>query len=288
MSLREPFIGSAALAAGVLTRHALRTKCVTIHHDVYLDKDIELTAAIRAKAAWLRSRGHGILAGFSASAMHGAKYIDADLPATIIDTNRRREKGLNVWAVAVDDDEVQLIEGMRVTGPARTAVDLACRYPVETAVVAMDALARATRLKVPDIEMAAGRHPGRHGLARARKAIRLVDPGAESPRETWLRLLVIRAGYPQPETQIPVYNEYGVLIAEVDLGWRQIQVALQYEGSHHRSPGQFAKDIRITREMTEAGWIVVRVTGLDTEATILRLLADAWARRPGHRPGRIT
>jgi very-short-patch-repair endonuclease len=70
-----------------------------------------------------------------------------------------------------------------------------------------------------------------------------------------------------------------VLIAEVDLGWRGLKIAVQYEGGHHRSPGQFAKDIRITREMAEAGWIVIRVTGRDTEATILRLLADAWARR---------
>lgn len=279
MRLGEPFIGSAALAAGALTRHALRTKCIAIHHDIYLDKNTELTAAVRAKAAWLRSRGHGILAGFSASALHGAKYIDSGRPAEIIDTNRRREKGLTVWAVAIDDDEVQQIDGMRVTAPARTAVDLACRYPIDTAVTAIDALARATRLKVPDIELAAGSHPGRHGLERARKAIQLVDPGAESPRETWLRLLVIRAGYPPPETQVPVYNEYGVLIAEVDLGWRQIKVALQYEGGHHRTPTQFAKDIRITREMTEAGWIVIRVTARDTEATILRLIADAWARR---------
>ena len=98
MSVGEPFIGSAALAAGALTRHALRTKCVAIHHDVYLDKNTELTAVVRAKAAWLRSRGHGILAGFSASALHGAKYIDASRPATIIDANRRRENGITVWA----------------------------------------------------------------------------------------------------------------------------------------------------------------------------------------------
>jgi hypothetical protein len=279
MRLGEPFIGSAALAAGALTRHALRTKCVTLHHDVYLDKHTELTAVIRAKAAWLRSRGHGILAGFSASAVHGAKWIDASRPATIIDTNRRRENGIHIWAVAIDDDEIQLIDGMRITTPARTAVDLACRYPIDTAVIAIDSLARATRLKVPDIESAAGRHPGRHGLKRALTAIELVDPGAESPPETRLRLLVVRAGYPPPETQLVVYNEYGAFIAEVDMGWRDRKIAVQYEGGHHRTPEQFAKDIRITREMMEAGWIVIRVTHRDTDATIVRLLADAWARR---------
>jgi hypothetical protein len=125
MSLREPFIGSAALAAGALTRHALRTEYVAIHHDVYIAKSTELTAVIRAEAAWLRSRGHGIVAGFSASALHGAKWIDASRPATIIDTNRRRANGITIWFVAIDDEETQLIDGMRVTTPARTAVDLA-------------------------------------------------------------------------------------------------------------------------------------------------------------------
>lgn len=256
MTMKEPFIGSVALASGALTRHALRTNYVALHHDVYIAQNTELTGVVRAKAAWLRSRGHGVVAGFSASALHGAKWIDPRLPSTIIDTNRRRCAGL---AVA---------HGGR----------FACNYPVDTAVPAIDALARQTRLKVPDIELAADRHPARHGLQRAREAIRLVDPGAESPRETALCLRIVRAGYPPPETQLPVYNECGALIAEVDMVWRDRKLALHYDGDHHRSPKQFAKDVRQTREMIAMGWIVIRVIVGDTEATILRLLADAWAR----------
>lgn len=279
MNPGEPFIGSAALAAGTLTRHALRTGYVAIHHDVYLAKTTELTAVVRAKACWLRARGHGVVAGFSASALHGAKWIDATRPATIIDSNRSRATGITVWAVAIEDDEIQLIDAMRVTTAVRTAVDLACRYPADTAVSAIDALARATRLKVADIELAAQRHPRRHGLRRALKAIELVDPGAESPRETWLRLLIVRAGYPPPETQIPIYNQYGVLIGQVDMGWRELKLAVEYEGSHHRDPERFTKDIRRVDEMAEAGWLVIRVTSRDTQATVLRLIAGAWAQR---------
>ncbi|WP_158240351.1 type IV toxin-antitoxin system AbiEi family antitoxin [Mycobacterium hubeiense] len=274
----EPFIGSAALTAGSLTRHILRTRFVALHHDVYIDKDAEITAVVRAKAAWLRSRGHGVLAGFSASALHGARWIDANRPAEIIDTNRRRTAGILVRADVVDDDEVCIVDGMRATTPARTAVDIARRYPLDTAVAAIDALARATRLKVPDIELALRRHRGRR-LDKARAAIELVDPGAESPRETWLRLLVIRAGYPPPETQIPIYNEYGALIGVVDMGWRDRTIALEYEGKHHRmSRDAFAKDIRRIEAMIEQGWIVIRVTAADSKATILRRLATAWAR----------
>ncbi len=105
------------------------------------------------------------------------------------------------------------MNGMLVTTPARTALDLACRYEVDSAVAQIDALARATKLKMADVEVLVDRYRGRHGLKKARVAVNLVDAGAESPRETWLRLLLIRAGFPRPQTQVPVYNEYGVLVA---------------------------------------------------------------------------
>ncbi|WP_353357431.1 hypothetical protein [Mycobacterium sp.] len=274
-----PFIGSEAVAAGVMTRHALRRGYIALHQDVYIAKDTEISPIVRAKACWLRSKRRGILAGFSASALHGARWIDPARPAAVIDTNRRRTRRVNVWADRIEDDEICVIDGMRVTNPARTALDIACRYSEGTAVAAIDALARATRLKRADVEPLLDRYRGRHGIRNARVALDLVDPGAESPRETWLRLLLIRAGFPRPRTQIPVYNEFAVLIAVLDMGWEDIMVALDYEGDHHRAPRQFSKDIRRYEEVTEVGWIDIRVTSRDTEADIIRRVAAARARR---------
>lgn len=257
----DPFVGSQALASGALTRHELRTRFRAIHRDIYVARDARPTALLRAKAAWLRSRGHGVLAGFSASAFHGARWIDASLPAYVIDTNNRRPtRGIVTWADAIEDDEICSIGEIRLTTPARTAVDLACKFPEDTAVAAIDALARAAHLKVADIEQAADRHTGRKGIRQARATIALVDPGAESPQETWLRLLVIRAGYPRPQTQYPVYNEYGALIGDVDLAWPELKIALEYEGRHHTDPEQLRKDIQRVDAMVETGWIVIRVT----------------------------
>ncbi|EHI14063.1 hypothetical protein [Mycolicibacterium thermoresistibile] len=281
----EPFLGSEALTSGALTRHQLRTRYRAIHRDVYIANDAELDAVLRAKACWLRSRGHGVLAGFSASALHGAKYVDPRRPATVIDTNRRRTPGILTWGHTLDEDEICEIDGMRLTTPARTAVDLACRYPVGTSVAAIDALARAARLKVADIEAAAQRHPGRHGLRRAREAIALVDPGAESPRETALRLLIVRAGYPPPETQLPIHNEFGVLIGVVDMGWRDRRIAVEYEGRHHfTSRRAINRDIRRHDDMLEMGWTVLRVTAADTDGGFLRRLETAWSRPAEHSP----
>ena len=276
----EPFIGSAALAAGALTRHALRTRSIAMHHDVYIAKDADVTAVLRAKACWLRSRGHGVLAGFSAAALHGARWIDADLPATIIDANRRRTPGITVWADEIDDNEICVIEGMRVTTPARTALDLARRYPVDAGVVAIDALTRATRLRVRAIESAAHQYPGRRGLKRALMTLDLVDPGAESPPETRLRLLIVRAGIQRPQTQIPVYDQYGALIGVVDMGWRELKIAVEYEGDHHRTSRRvFHKDIGRIDALIEQGWIVIRVTSVDTKGGIIRRIETAWTAR---------
>lgn len=281
--MSEPFLGSAALAAGALNRHTLRTRYVAIHHDVYVPRDAELTPIVRAKAAWLRTRGHGVLAGFSASALHGARWIDPNRPATVIDTNRRRTPGLQVWAGRMAPEESCRVDGIAVTTPVRTAIDLARRYPLTTAVPAIDALVRATRISIGHV-LAATRHPGRHGMERVRQALELVDPGAESPRETWLRLLIIRAGFPRPQTQLPVHNEYGALIGVVDLGWRELRLAVEYDGGHHRmSRERFDRDIRRMDEMIELGWTVLRVTAVDTEATVLRRLRLAWDRQTARR-----
>ncbi|CQD06780.1 hypothetical protein BN970_01263 [Mycolicibacterium conceptionense] len=90
----EPFIGSEAVAVGRLTRHDLRARFTAVHHDIYVPRGTRPTAVLRAKAAWLRSRRRGVLAGYSASALHGARWIDPALPANILDTNRRPTRGV--------------------------------------------------------------------------------------------------------------------------------------------------------------------------------------------------
>jgi hypothetical protein len=278
--VREPFIGSEAIASGALTPYRLRSRCVAIHPDVYVAAGTKLTAATRARAAWLWSRRRGVIAGHSASALYGAKWVDDWAAAQLRYEHRRPPAGIRTWADRIADDEIQLVDGLRTTTPARTAFDLACRNPVGKAVAAIDALARATRLNAADAELLAGRYRGHRNIRRARTTLKLVDAGAESPQETWLRLLLIEAGYPRPRTQIPVYDEYGALVAVLDMGWEDIKVAVEYEGDHHRTDRrQFNRDIARIEALTDLGWIVVRVTVVDVPGGILRRVTAAWARR---------
>jgi hypothetical protein len=276
----EPFIGSEAVESGLVTPYALRRRFLGIHPDVYVAADTQLTAGLRAHAAWLWSRRRGVVAGRSASALHGAKWIDDHASAELLYDYRRPPSGIRTWSDRIAEDEIQLIAGIPATTPARTALDVACRYPVGKAVAAIDALARATDLKVTDVETLAERYRGRRGIKRARIALSLVDSGAESPRETWLRLLLIRAGFPPPRTQIPVYDGYGALVAVLDMGWEDLKLAVEYEGDHHRTDRrQFHRDIRRAEAVGELGWMHVRITAEDTSGGIIARVSAAWQRR---------
>lgn len=273
-------LGSESLAAGVLTRHELRTRYVAIYPNVYLPNDADLTAAARAQAAWLWSRRRGVVAGRSAAALHGAKWIDPQAPAELLHDNRHRPRGIRTYADRIADDEIVLIGEMAVATPARAALDLACRNPVDRAIAAIDSLANATDLKMADVELIAQRYAGRRGLTRARKVLELIDAGSESPRETWLRLLLVRAGFPVPATQILVRDEFGQIIARLDMGWEDLKIAAEYDGDHHRTDRrQFNRDIARTETLTAMGWIVIRVTSQDTSGAIVHRLESAFARR---------
>jgi very-short-patch-repair endonuclease len=276
----EPFIGSEAVATGDVLKSALRTKYTKLFRDVYVDRGTEVTAQVLARAGWLWSGRRGIIAGLSASAVYGAKWIDAAGPLEIIDSNRNPVPGLRIRSNRIEEDEFQLVDGIPVTTPARTVLDLACWYSTFDAVAAIDALARATEVKTPGVRTLMQRYKARRGIRRAERALDLMDPGAQSPKETWLRLLLIDAGFPRPQRQIPVRDQFGDVIAYLDMGWEYLKVAVEYDGDQHRSDRrQYRWDIRRLEMLERLGWIVVRVTAGDPPEDIVRRVRAALARR---------
>lgn len=276
----QPFIGSEAVAAGVASHSRLRRHYLRLLPDVYISKDAELTPAVRAQAGWLWSRRRGVVAGFSACALYRSKWVDTSQPVEIIYRNRNHPSGVRVWGDRLEADEMQVVDDVTVTTPARTALDLACWYPVLTAVPAIDALARACELKVSDVDLLMQRCRGRRGIKRARASLDLVDAGAQSPKESWLRLILVMAGIPRPQTQIPVTDEFGVVFAYLDMGWEELKVAAEYDGEHHRTHrSQYGWDQRRRERLERQGWLVVRVIAGQRPAEIIGRVRAARASR---------
>ncbi len=125
----------------------------------------------------------------------------------------------------------------------------------------LDALARATNLKIADVLDIADRRKGTRGIRQLRHTLEFVDGGAESPQETRVRLLLVNAGLPKPHTQIEFADEYGVVRIRVDLGWPEWRVAVEYDGIQHWSDrNQRSWDIDRIATLEAAGWVVIRVS----------------------------
>ncbi|MGI9164613.1 MAG: endonuclease domain-containing protein [Mycobacterium sp.] len=273
------FIGSEAMAQG-MSWGELQRQSVRVYRDVYVPAGTEITAAVRAHAAWLWSRRRGIVAGLGAAAVHGSKWVDPASSVDLYHDNRHRLPGLRPRSERLGDDEVCVVAGIALTTPARTALDLACWYPLMAAVAAVDALARATDLKIADVELLAERRGGRRGIVKARRVLGIADAGAQSPKESWLRTVLVQAGLPRPETQIPIRDGFGRVIAYLDMGWEGLKIAVEYDGDHHRTlRSQYSYDIRRLEMLQRRGWIVIRVTAEDTAAQVVRRVRDALARR---------
>ncbi|MDA4107840.1 hypothetical protein [Mycolicibacterium holsaticum] len=256
-----PFRADEALDAGAVTFRELRRFHAAVYPGVWAPAGVEISAAARARAAWLWSRRTGVIAGRSASAVLGTKWIEPELPAELIHLNCRPPPLLTVHTDQLLCGETTHIAGMAVTTPARTAFDVGRRLALQDGAQRVDALMNATDVKVDDIAAVAQRHPGVRGLKALRQTLEYVDSGAESPYESLTRLLLVQAGFPRPQTQIPVFDEYGRLLARIDMGWPEYLVGVDFEGAHHwTDPRQRTWDAERYTLLPELGWTDFRVT----------------------------
>lgn len=278
-------MGSEAVAGGAFTEYQLRRWYRPVFRDVYIPRRHEPSLDDRILGAWLWSRRRAVVAGAAASALHGARWVDVDTPVELVSRSARPQRGLIVRNETLGDDEVTVVKRLQVTSVARTAFDLGRHLPRGQALARLDALMRAKPYSFEDVSVLTKRYKGARGLRRLAEVLPLVDGGAASPKESWLRLLLMDAGLPKPTTQIPV-SEGWRLVGVLDMGWENYMVALEYEGDQHRTDRrQFVKDIDRLRKLSELGWTVIRVVAEHRPDEIVRRAYESLVHR-GYRRDR--
>lgn len=226
-----------------------------------------------------------VIAGAAASALHGGQWVDANIPIELIAPSARPQRGLVVRNETLGADELTQVRRLPATSVARTAFDLGRHLPRGEALARLDALMRATPFSAEDVKLLAKRYRGARGLRRLGELLPLVDGGAASPKETWLRLLCIDAGLPKPATQIPVHEGWQ-LVSVLDMGWEDYKVAAEYDGGQHQTDRrQFVKDMNRLAKTPDLGWTVVRVVAEHGPRDVVSRIYRALTRR-GYRPDR--
>jgi len=174
-----------------------------------------------------------------------------------------RRDGVVGHTVLVHESETMDWEGIQISTPARTWLDLCRLLPIEHAVAIGDQLVRQphdglelrTRpwATVQELREMLRRHPKMQGIVKARAAVELIRAGADSAPETFLRLALVDAGLPEPELQVRIVagDPYS---PPADLGYRARRIAIQYDGGHHLTREQQSRDNRRDACFHSAGW----------------------------------
>ncbi|MFJ3958220.1 endonuclease domain-containing protein [Arthrobacter sp. NPDC090010] len=189
--------------------------------------------------------------------------------------NRARRKNVVGRTVTFKEGEVVLLEGLRITSPARTWLDLAGRLRLEDLVAAGDFLVcehgpespapRRGICTVTDLEKVIERHSGMRGVKTARAAVALIRVGADSPQETALRLVLGEHGLPEPVLNHVLRTPDGRARVWPDLAYLEARLSIQYDGVHHEGSDQYRRDIRRQALTEQLGWREVRISKDDLE-----------------------
>ncbi|WP_354178142.1 hypothetical protein [Arthrobacter sp. UYP6] len=181
-------------------------------------------------------------------------------------------KGIRGHRRRLQSSEITSIGGVPLTGVARTWVDLAGRMDVDGLVAAADWMVsehrrefgepRVPQIPLADLSSYVESLRGTRFLRRVEEALELVRVGVDSPPETRLRLMLMRARLPEFTVNCRIDSPRIHRAVWADLGSREYRVCVEYEGLHHLTPEQQALDNERDALTALAGWRQIKINRL--------------------------
>lgn len=267
---------------------AHRTSVGRLHQvlpSVYAVGHVFLAPLAAETAALLQVGEDAVLSHDTAAVIWGLADTAPDRVAvTVAGRNPGAPGGLRVHRVAaLDVRDIGLCQGLPLTAPARTLIDLAAVVrtdPLERAL----AQARVQRL-VTDAQLreAIARVPRRTGTARLRALLRSERSSAMTRSEAERMLRRVVAGAQLPE---PLYNHrlHGI---EVDAVWPAARLVVEVDGYRfHGHRAAFERDRQRDQRLAAAGYTVIRITWRQLREEPMAVavrIAQALARADGAR-----
>lgn len=288
-ALGVAFDVASARGMGLTSGRLFASDLAAPFHGIRMRSDQEFgTLLQRCRAYAPRLRGPQFFSHTTAAAVWDLPlplYAMRDLHVSASPPAREpRTTGVIGHRIRMDAAELTLRSGLPVPTAAETWAQLGGMVPLDALVAAADAILTRGNVDTGDLRAAAERLR-RRGAADLDAALELARRGAESPRETDLRLILQRAGLPEPELNGDLVAG-GRFIARLDLAYREYRVAVEYDGRQHASMEQFRRDADRWPAIASAGWILVRVLGhhlQNPERDVVAPVRDALLSR-GWRP----
>jgi hypothetical protein len=256
-------------------------RCVV--REAFVRADLPDTMTLRAAAVALVVADGHVVVDRTAAAIHGiSTFTTVELKEpppveTCAARGRRATRRCDVAGGNRDLRPVDIMEidGLRVTTPLRTALDLGCHLRRREAMAALNAFARVHGLTVEQLRAELDRFRRRRGVVQLRELVQLLEPRVESPRESWTLLAIHDAGLPLPEPQVWVDVD-GAPTYRLDFAYRERRICVEYDGAdfHERTAAQRAYDAARRGWLRANGWTVIVIRAGDFTGERL----DAWLR----------
>ncbi|HEY2053885.1 MAG TPA: type IV toxin-antitoxin system AbiEi family antitoxin domain-containing protein [Solirubrobacterales bacterium] len=278
---------AVGFGTATITRWAKAGRLHRLHRGVYAVGHMAISWEGRCLAAVLARPG-SVASHRTAAWIYG---LLRSRPGTIhltAPTRQRAKRDFVVHFARLEPEDVRTVNGIPVTSPGRTVLDLA---PDESRRDLGRLLKRANdnelldRRRFEALLSRAGGHPGRGKLAAALRAYKPEQAVLRSDLEKRFRDLVLAAGVPRPQTNVVVEGY------ELDAYWEAEGFAVELDVyATHGSPTSFEEDRKREDDLLLAGIELIRVTDvrLDREPreTIARVAAHLARRRATIEPRR--
>ncbi|NRQ50320.1 endonuclease domain-containing protein [Aeromicrobium stalagmiti] len=254
----RPFTLAWAASRGYTRRMLQGRRFQMLLPTVYASADLELTRRLMIEAALLATPDHCVASHQSALALYGIDVGDDLLPH--VSTARQeplRIRGVTTHRLAAVKSRD--VDGWRALSPELALSTAATQLSLVDLVIAVDSSYQRRLVTPGRLDHFLHHHHGA-GVRKARRALHLASDRAESPRETYVRLMLELAGLPPLECNVSYGDEDGV-IARIDLSWSRWKIAIEYDGRQHGlSLAQRERDVRRREQMERLGWVFIVVT----------------------------
>ena len=276
----RPFTVAEAIGAGIAPSRLFGTDLSRPFHGVRVDSRFPEDLGSRCAALAVRLRPEHFFSHTTAARLHGLPLPlqlqrAVELHVSSFAPVRPPRVG-GVVGHAANRARATIVEwnGLRVVSAALAWCQLSPELTLDQLILAGDRLLGrpqpiATRREIAEAMEAYGQSPG---CRKLRTAVSLIRERVESPRETMLRLALVRAGLPEPEVNATIVDARGRTIAIGDLVYPAAKVLVEYDGEQHRTNDRkYARDVVRLNNIAAEGWLTIRV---DKHTTI----EDACAR----------
>ncbi len=280
LAVREQLLGTG-LGRGAIVHRLATGRMREVYRGVYLVGPGDVDPLIGELAAVLYFRGHAILSHRSAAVVWGLleRGPHDDVSLTTVKARRSR-RGLRLHRVkALHRRDLRVRDGLPLTAPARTLLDLAAEEPDADLEEALAVARQRGLASDAEIRAAIERAPRRKGAARL---ARLLDAGnasgfTRSKAERQMRALLRAAELPQPRANVPLLGYVA------DFFWPQHRLVVEVDGYlFHSDKASFESDRRRDQVFAAAGYTVIRVTWtqlLNEPLAVVARIAQALAAR---------